>query len=106
MAQELLADAKENAEHIMLVDLARNDLSRCCDQVAVSHFRQVHYYSHVIHLVSEVIGNCKPGKHPVELLAATLRQWKSLTNLSLHPGLIMAVVLEPLVLMDLVIMPS
>jgi anthranilate synthase component 1 len=71
MAQQLLTDAKENAEHIMLVDLARNDLSRCCDQVAVSHFRQVHYYSHVIHLVSEVIGNCKPGKHPVELLAAT-----------------------------------
>lgn len=71
MAQQLLADAKENAEHIMLVDLARNDLSRCCDQVVVSHFRQVHYYSHVIHLVSEVTGNCKPGKHPVQLLAAT-----------------------------------
>lgn len=71
MAEQLLADAKENAEHIMLVDLARNDLSRCCDNVVVSHFRQVHYYSHVIHLVSEVTGHCKPGKHPVQLLAAT-----------------------------------
>jgi len=42
----------------MLVDLARNDLSRCCDNVRES-FRQVHYYSHVIHLVSEVTGNVR-----------------------------------------------
>ena len=70
-ADKLLKDAKENAEHVMLVDLARNDLSRCCDQVAVSQYRQVHYYSHVIHLVSEVRGKLRPGYNPFELLATT-----------------------------------
>lgn len=45
-------DPKENAEHVMLVDLARNDLSRGCDDVRVSSFRETHFYSHVIHLVS------------------------------------------------------
>ena len=54
--QRLLEDAKENAEHVMLVDLARNDLSRVCDEVTVTHYRQVQYFSHVIHLVSEVTG--------------------------------------------------
>jgi len=71
MAENLLNDAKENAEHIMLVDLARNDLSRACDNVVVSHFRQVHYYSHVIHLVSEVTGKVKKDQNPFELLAKT-----------------------------------
>ena len=52
--ERLLKDAKENAEHVMLVDLARNDLSRLCDDVQVAHYREVQYYSHVIHLVSEV----------------------------------------------------
>src|ERR1041384_7606452 len=47
--QRLLKDAKENAEHVMLVDLARNDLSRVCDDVSVAHYKQVQYYSHVIH---------------------------------------------------------
>ena len=69
--QQLLADAKENAEHVMLVDLARNDLSRLCDEVEVSHFRQVHYYSHVIHLVSEVTGRVRAGYNPFSLLAST-----------------------------------
>ena len=59
--ERLLKDAKENAEHVMLVDLARNDLSRVCDEVKVAHFRQVQYFSHVIHLVSEVTGNVKEG---------------------------------------------
>ena len=71
MAEKLLADAKENAEHIMLVDLARNDLSRQCDEVEVKHFREVQYYSHVIHLVSEVAGKVRPGSNPLSLLAAT-----------------------------------
>jgi anthranilate synthase component 1 len=71
MADKLLKDAKENAEHVMLVDLARNDLSRCCDEVAVSQYRQVHYYSHVIHLVSEVRGKLRSGYNPFELLATT-----------------------------------
>jgi anthranilate synthase component 1 len=71
MAEQLLLDAKENAEHVMLVDLARNDLSRLCDEVKVKHYRQVQYYSHVIHLVSEVNGKVKPGTNPFHLLAAT-----------------------------------
>ncbi len=74
LAEELLKDAKENAEHTMLVDLARNDLSRCCDNVVVNHFRQVHYYSHVIHLVSEVSGNVRKNANPFELLALTFPQ--------------------------------
>lgn len=71
MAAKLLADAKENAEHVMLVDLARNDLSRLCDEVEVSQYRQVQYYSHVIHLVSEVTGKVRKGQNPFELLAKT-----------------------------------
>ncbi|RYY21857.1 MAG: anthranilate synthase component I family protein [Chitinophagaceae bacterium] len=70
-AEALLADTKENAEHVMLVDLARNDLSRMCNNVAVSYYRKVQYYSHVIHLVSEVTGAVKPGTNPFELLAVT-----------------------------------
>jgi anthranilate synthase component 1 len=71
MAEKLLADAKENAEHVMLVDLARNDLSRACDDVQVAHYRQVQYYSHVIHLVSEVVGSVKSGQNPFALIAKT-----------------------------------
>jgi len=71
MADKLLKDAKENAEHVMLVDLARNDLSRSCDEVSVAQYRQVQYYSHVIHLVSEVRGKLRDGYNPFELLATT-----------------------------------
>lgn len=71
MAEKLLNDPKENAEHVMLVDLARNDLSRSCDEVTVSQYKQVHYYSHVIHLVSEVTGKVRAGQNPFELLAKT-----------------------------------
>lgn len=71
MAEQLLKDAKENAEHVMLVDLARNDLSRACSSVEVSHYRQVQYYSHVIHLVSEVTGKVPEGYNPFQLLAQT-----------------------------------
>ncbi|MBI3138831.1 MAG: anthranilate synthase component I family protein [Sphingobacteriales bacterium] len=70
-AERLLTDAKENAEHVMLVDLARNDLSRLCGEVTVAHYRQVQYFSHVIHLVSEVVGNVKEGTNPFDLLAKT-----------------------------------
>lgn len=69
--ERLLLDAKENAEHVMLVDLARNDLSRVCDDVKVAHYREVQYYSHVIHLVSEVTGKVRDGSNPFELLAKT-----------------------------------
>lgn len=71
MAEKLLHDPKENAEHVMLVDLARNDLSRLCEAVEVKQYRQVQYYSHVIHLVSEVNGRVKEGANPFDLLAAT-----------------------------------
>lgn len=70
-AERLMADAKENAEHVMLVDLARNDLSRHADEVTVSSYRKVHYYSHVIHLVSEVTGKVKPGIEAFEIMADT-----------------------------------
>ncbi|MFM6976137.1 MAG: anthranilate synthase component I family protein [Sphingobacteriaceae bacterium] len=71
LAAQLQADAKEQAEHVMLVDLARNDLSRVCDEVAVTQFREVHYYSHVIHLVSEVQGTIRPNTNTFEVLAKT-----------------------------------
>jgi anthranilate synthase component 1 len=71
LAAALLEDAKENAEHTMLVDLARNDLSRISTDVTVKHYRQVQYYSHVIHLVSEVTGKTASGVNPFSLLAAT-----------------------------------
>lgn len=70
-AEALLADPKENAEHVMLVDLARNDLSTVCEEVEVSRFRQVQYYSHVIHLVSEVTGKVAPGTNPFAVLFKT-----------------------------------
>jgi anthranilate synthase component 1 len=71
MTQKLLDDPKENAEHVMLVDLARNDLSRVCTEVSVKEYRQVHYYSHVIHLVSEVEGKVTEGTNPFHLIAKT-----------------------------------
>ncbi|MBP6478611.1 MAG: anthranilate synthase component I family protein, partial [Chitinophagaceae bacterium] len=69
--ERLLEDAKENAEHVMLVDLARNDLSRVCDEVSVSQYRQVQYFSHVIHLVSEVKAKVRENSNPFELMAKT-----------------------------------
>ena len=69
--QRLLLDEKENAEHVMLVDLARNDLSRLCTNVSVDYYKQVHYYSHVIHLVSEVTGKVVSGTNPFLMLAKT-----------------------------------
>lgn len=71
LAEKLLKDPKENAEHVMLVDLARNDLSRYTDKVHVSSYKKVNYYSHVIHLVSEVTGTLKPETNPFALLAST-----------------------------------
>jgi anthranilate synthase component I len=70
-ADELVKDPKENAEHVMLVDLARNDLSTACSNVQVNHYKQVQYYSHVIHLVSEVTGNVAEGTNPFEILFKT-----------------------------------
>lgn len=71
LAEKLRLDKKENAEHVMLVDLARNDLSRNTDNVVVDVFREVQYYSHVLHLVSSVSGHLKPDTKVIKLFADT-----------------------------------
>ena len=73
LEQELLADPKEGAEHVMLVDLARNDLGRVCEtgSVVVRDFRTVERFSHVMHLVSQVEGRLAPGRTPFDLVRAT-----------------------------------
>lgn len=68
LAEKLCADPKENAEHVMLVDLARNDLSRNADDVHVDNYREVQYFSHVIHLVSEVSGRLPEDANMVSVL--------------------------------------
>ncbi len=70
LAEKLKADPKENAEHVMLVDLARNDLSRHCDHVRVEKFKEIQFYSHVIHLVSSVKGTLRHTS-PFEVVADT-----------------------------------
>jgi anthranilate synthase component I len=67
LAIDLANDSKENAEHVMLVDLARNDLSRNSENVSVKTFREVQFYSHVIHLVSEVVGELQAGFNPIRV---------------------------------------
>ncbi len=61
LSVSLSEDPKENAEHVMLVDLARNDLGRSSKDVKVESFREIHYYSHVIHIVSKVSGKLNQG---------------------------------------------
>ncbi len=64
-------DPKENAEHVMLVDLARNDLSRNCHDVKVDFYKDMQYYSHVIHLVSRVSGELDDGTDPIKAFVDT-----------------------------------
>jgi anthranilate synthase component I len=71
IAERLSQDEKENSEHVMLVDLARNDLSRSAEQVTVEVFKEIQYYSHVIHLVSKVSGHLREGISPLQLSADT-----------------------------------
>lgn len=71
LAQELYDDVKENAEHVMLVDLARNDLSRSSKKVEVETFKEIQYFSHVIHLVSKVTGLLADGASPLQMVADT-----------------------------------
>lgn len=71
LAQKLLNDPKESAEHVMLVDLARNDLSRNSETVQVESFKEVQYYSHVIHLVSKVTGKLRPDTTSLRMVADT-----------------------------------
>jgi anthranilate synthase component 1 len=73
LAEELLADPKEQAEHLMLVDLARNDLSKVCvaGTVEVTEFMQVERFSHIMHLVSSVEGDLRPDATPIDVFRAT-----------------------------------
>ena len=70
-AEYLRNDPKENAEHVMLVDLARNDLSRNCHDVKVDFYKDLQYYSHVIHLVSRVSGELDADKDPIKAFIDT-----------------------------------
>ncbi len=72
MEEELLNDEKETAEHVMLVDLARNDLGRTCEpgSVIVKSFKHVQNFSHVMHITSEVIGTVRKGTNPFDVLKA------------------------------------
>ena len=69
LAEQLAEDKKENAEHVMLVDLARNDLSRNTSNVVVETYREIQYYSHVLHMVSVVSGVLPEKYNPVQVLA-------------------------------------
>jgi anthranilate synthase component 1 len=73
LAESLLADHKEQAEHLMLVDLARNDLLKVCEppSVTVTQFMKIEKFSHIMHLVSTVEGDLSPGKTAVDVLKAT-----------------------------------
>lgn len=71
LSEKLLEDEKENAEHVMLVDLARNDLSRNCHDVKIEFYKNVQFYSHVIHLVSRVSGVVNEGVNNIQLFADT-----------------------------------
>ncbi len=73
-AQQLKEDAKENAEHTMLVDLARNDLSIYGKNTTVSKLKEIQYFSHVIHMVSEVTSELSSSQNPFEMLASTFPQ--------------------------------
>jgi anthranilate synthase component 1 len=72
-AEDLIGDPKERAEHLMLVDLARNDLQRVClpGSVEVTEFMQVERFSHIMHLVSSVEGDLAPGHSPLDVFTAT-----------------------------------
>ena len=71
IAEALKNDPKESSEHVMLVDLARNDLSRHCTDVQVKTYKEAQYYSHVIHLVSKVSGKLKEDANPFDVVGDT-----------------------------------
>lgn len=73
-AEKLKQDPKENAEHTMLVDLARNDLSICGKNTKVSKYKEIHFFSHVIHMVSEVTAEVSENQNPYEMIATTFPQ--------------------------------
>jgi anthranilate synthase component 1 len=71
LARNLLNDPKENAEHVMLVDLARNDLSRNAKKVEVKSYKEIQFYSHVIHMVSRVSGEISPEANRIKVFGDT-----------------------------------
>ncbi|NQY05073.1 MAG: chorismate-binding protein, partial [Flavobacteriaceae bacterium] len=71
VAKELFSDPKENAEHVMLVDLARNDLSRNGSNINVSTYKELQFFSHVIHLVSKVTGKKHDNVSTMQVVADT-----------------------------------
>ena len=73
LEKELLADEKEKAEHLMLVDLARNDIGRVCEigSVEAAEYMTIERYSHVMHIVSQVVGKLVPEKNAFDLMRAT-----------------------------------
>ncbi len=71
LAKRLYDDPKENSEHVMLVDLARNDLSRAGSEVQVDTYKEIQYFSHVIHLVSKVTGKLEKGISSIQMVADT-----------------------------------
>ncbi len=71
LAKELSEDPKENAEHTMLVDLARNDLSRNCINVKVKKYKEIQHFSHVLHIVSEVVGEIENTENAIDIFAST-----------------------------------
>lgn len=71
LAEQLSKDPKENAEHVMLVDLARNDLSRNANKVVVETYREIQFFSHVIHLVSQVSGEINDNTNLIKVLGET-----------------------------------
>lgn len=71
LARKLAKDPKENAEHIMLVDLARNDLGKHCKSVKVKELRDIQFFSHVIHIVSKVEGELRNDVNPIDVFADT-----------------------------------
>lgn len=71
IAESLKNDPKESSEHVMLVDLARNDLSRHCHHVQVKSYKEAQYYSHIIHLVSKVTGKLNDNANPFDIVGDT-----------------------------------
>ena len=71
LAFELSKDPKENAEHTMLVDLARNDLGKFCSEIEVSKYKEIQHFSHVIHIVSEVVGKLESPDQSIDIFGAT-----------------------------------
>jgi anthranilate synthase component 1 len=71
LAEKLSDNQKETAEHIMLVDLARNDLGKSAKNITIDSFKEVQYYSHVLHLVSNVSGDLNKETNPIQAMANT-----------------------------------